>query len=280
MAETGIHSGLVIGFGAVALSDLALGLHGREGRFSGYAWMIGAATGALYCFHRLVAAGRWTGTPVPQRIATLHRDRAWLQFAVLAWTFLGLFFAERTLLPRLFFWMTPAIVLSIAYVLPVTRSGKRLRDLGWTKILWIGVAWTWLTAFIPTYVLSGVPLLNSIVQGVERMAFIVAITIPFDIRDRRHDALQGMRTLAHRLSDRALVRLGTGLYLVSILAAGFNGFHFLNAAYALVPILLFIPYRKLLRRSLQTEDDLFYSILVDGLMILAWLLFQVLDLFL
>jgi len=277
LAESGIHAGLVIASGAMAMTQLALALHGRHGQYWNYTGMIGAATGALYCFHRLVSSGRWSGPSLPPRMASLKRDHAILQGSVLAWTALAVFLAERALTPRLFLWMLPAILMSIAYVIPVTRSGKRLRDMGWTKILWIGLAWTWLTAFIPTHVLAGLPMLNSAVQGLERIAFIVAITIPFDIRDRSDDALQGLRTVAHRLHDRLLLRLGTGLFLLSILAAAFNGLHFLNVAYALVPLILLLPFRLLLLRSLRTSDDLFYSGLVDGLMVLAWLLFLLLE---
>ncbi len=273
LAETAIHLGLVIGAGAVAMTALASALNANVYNTWRYGLLVGAATAALYSFHRLVSLKR---RPADQRIgrfAALERDAGLIRLAVLAWTAATVALATYLFYHALFIWMLPAILLSLAYVMPVTRSGRRLRDLGGAKILWIALAWAWLTAFIPSYVLSGLSLLNSAVQFLERFFFIAALALPFDVRDRSSDREAGLPNLTAALSEKQILRLGRWLMGLAVFFAAFNGVHYFNTAYALVPVLLFFPYDRLLKASFMRTNELLYSGLGDGLMIIAWLLF-------
>jgi hypothetical protein len=273
LAETAIHLGLVIGAGAVAMIALASALNANASNTWRYGLLVGTATAALYSFHRLVSLKRRTAGERTGRFAALGRDAGLIRLAVLAWTASTVAIAAFVLDPVLFACMLPAIVLSLAYVMPVTRSGRRLRDLGGVKILWIALAWAWLTAFIPSYVLSGLALLNSSVQFLERFFFIAALCLPFDVRDRSSDREAGLPNLTATLSEKQVRRLGRWLMGLAVFFAAFNGVHYFNTAYALVPVLLFIPYDRLLKASFTRSNDLLYSGLGDGFLVIAWLLF-------
>ncbi len=276
LAETAIHIGLVIGAGAVAMTALASALNANAAGTWRYGLLVGTSTAALYSFHRLVSLKR---RPAGQRIgrfAALERDAGLIRLALLAWTIATVVLAAAVLDPVLFAWMLPAILLSLAYVMPVTRSGRRLRDLGGAKIFWIAMAWAWLTAFIPGYVLSGLALLNSSVLFLQRFFFIAALCLPFDVRDRPSDREAGLPNLTASLSEKQVMRLGRWLMGLAVFFAVFNGVHYFNPYYALVTVLLFIPYVRLLRASFTRTDDLLYSGLGDGFMVIAWLLFLLL----
>src|SRR5690606_12916351 len=101
------------------------------------------------------------------------------------------------------------------------------------------------------------------------------LCLPFDVRDRPFDREAGLQNLTASLSEKQVMRLGRWLMGLAVFFAVFNGVHYFNPYYALVPVLLYIPYVRLLKASFTRTNDLLYSGLLDGLMVIAWLLFHV-----
>tara|TARA_B110000196_G_C21065400_1_gene624593 strand:- start:122 stop:1021 length:900 start_codon:yes stop_codon:yes gene_type:complete len=80
-------------------------------------------------------------------------------------------------------------LISVAYSLPVYKKNGSwlcLRDVPSIKIILIAFVWAVVTSIFPMQV-SGVPI--NWLKVLERFLFVFAITIPFDIRDLRFDAL-------------------------------------------------------------------------------------------
>lgn len=107
-------------------------------------------------------------------------------------------------------------VLGLLYLLPIIshRAGS-LRQIGLLKVPLVGLVWAGMTAGLPALASTALP------EGwwwviLERFAFVCAIMLPFEMRDRRLDRSAGLRTVAHVLRPMWLRRLGVGLLIVSL----------------------------------------------------------------
>lgn len=112
--------------------------------------------------------------------------------------------------------LIPALILSFIYVTPILR-GKRLRDVHFIKILVISGVWGY---FFVIPILGHLNLKDySIFVFLEKFLLILAITIPFDIRDRKIDHAHGLRTLATQISKTTAVRMAGLILMLSLLFA-------------------------------------------------------------
>jgi len=112
----------------------------------------------------------------------------------------------------------PLGVIALLYPTPVfpgPDERKALRELPGIKILLIGLVWTGVTLWMPMR-LGGHSMSNgSGLLLLERMLFIMAITIPFDIRDLPYDAPH-MRTIPQMLGMDKAKWVAVVFLLVSI----------------------------------------------------------------
>jgi 4-hydroxybenzoate polyprenyltransferase len=160
-------------------------------------------------------------------------------------------------------------LIGVLYVAPVLPGGKRLRDLGWIKILLVGFSWGWLTAFYPWFILAEQPGLLSMLHGIDRMCFIVLLTIPFEIRDLKVDQQLQLSTLPSLLGRKRTSWLLIFLMLILFMAAGFHATHYFNPAYVATMMIISGVVLLSLKSAYHMEDDLFFSGFLDGLMIAA-----------
>lgn len=97
--------------------------------------------------------------------------------------------------------MLPLGLVAGAYVLPIIRKNAakiRIREIGLWKIFIIAAVWTGMTVILPAMDLYGFEQVLKPISwqlALERAVFILAITIPFDIRDLVNDAKKKVRTL-------------------------------------------------------------------------------------
>ncbi len=103
--------------------------------------------------------------------------------------------------PSIWLLMLPLATLAGVYVLPIIRKDAvrtKAREIGIWKIFLIAMVWVGMTVFLPAVHLSGIKSVidpMSWILGFERALFILAITIPFDIRDLINDAKKNVRTI-------------------------------------------------------------------------------------
>src|SRR5690606_38740415 len=109
-----------------------------------YGWLMGSATAALYTLHRLTGLYLHRHEPLAGRMALIHQHRSGILASWLVWSGISLWLLitqfDTTHLSR----MAPGAALGLAYVIPFTKKGTRLRDLNWWKIVWVRLAWSWL----------------------------------------------------------------------------------------------------------------------------------------
>jgi 4-hydroxybenzoate polyprenyltransferase len=172
-------------------------------------------------------------------------------------------------------WLIPGASIAIIYVVPVLSKGRRLKDLGWTKTVLIGWSWAWLTAFIPALYFNHEPLYMSTFLGIGRMLFIIAITIPFEIRDITIDSSVGLNTMPAYFGLEKTIRAGIILCILLLIFFTINSIHYHSPAYGIAMSSMSLLTIWILRKSQYEKDDYFFSGLTDGTMIMALIIYWV-----
>ncbi len=83
--------------------------------------------------------------------------------------------------------LLPLGLISLFYALPLFGAGKGLRDLPYLKVFLIALSWAYLTVGVPAPECGFWMEASEWLLFTERTLFVLAITIPFDIRDLPYD---------------------------------------------------------------------------------------------
>ena len=228
------------------------------------------ATLAAYGFMRLVRVG--DAAAASDHLAWAHAHRGVLTAltalsaagsALLLWTH------AREALP-LALLLAPAVGL---YILPA-RSGrnKGLRHVPFLKLFLIATVWSGVVVAFPLIArgFGDSPLLYLLL--VERALFVLAITLPFDIRDLHHDE-PAQRTVPRALGIGltrvlALLALLGSLVIVALVCLTQGLVDGLFGA-----LLGYVITGWLVLRSRPNSGAVHYSVLLDGTLLLVPLLF-------
>lgn len=117
--------------------------------------------------------------------------------------------------------LLPFGIVAAAYSIPIKFGGKTyvLRESGISKIFLITLMWGVTTALLPVVEIEGLGSLlewDTIFLFITRMAFVFAITIPFDIRDLRYDKETGVNTIPRLIGERNAKLLSVVLLVLFI----------------------------------------------------------------
>lgn len=158
-------------------------------------------------------------------------------------------------------------VVGILYALK-TLNGRALRDYSYIKIHLIVLTWVLITAVWPM-IREEKNILNHLELLVGLYLTILAITIPFDIRDLNYDD-SSKKTIPQLLGVRlsivlSSVFLASGFYLIAYYDADFlrNPFFYIT----------FIGFFILILATKQTRKELYFSGWIDGWIVFLGLMF-------
>lgn len=180
-----------------------------------------------------------------------------------------------TILPSLTWRQTSiastTFIITAMYGIPVAAfKNKALRQIPYLKIFLIAFCWVGVTAAIP---LADAKMDSSnITFCAAQVLFIFGITIPFDIRDVQSDSPENF-TIAQRLGLRWAKILSVVCMPIVIYNYSFLPISSIQMWALSIPALVAIP---LLLMANPNRKDLYYTGLIDGLMVLqgtmVWLL--------
>lgn len=163
--------------------------------------------------------------------------------------------------------MVPGTI-TLIYVLPLFYWHGRwvkLREVGIGKAFLIAVVWSVLCALIPL-LRTDVPYSSAMAPTLSIALFILAITIPFDVRDLANDDHQHISTLPMLLGERNALLLASGILLASF------SFMFLwvdgGMMQHLPVIAVYAATATLILLTDKTRGELWYSLLLDGTIVL------------
>ncbi len=228
----------------------------------------------LYAIHRIVGLVKVKPFLEKYRYAVIYRFRNHIKL----YAFLGgvgaLYFFFQLSLANQLLLVIPSI-LSLGYVLPFVKGKKRLRDFDYIKIFLVAIVWGVITVLMPILERTTTLELQHGFILLERTFFIFAITLPFDIRDLKIDAHIEVKTIPGMIGIKKTKQLARfSLLMVLVLATlnwnlffGYYSFGNLLGIFFSMCITLW-----LIEKSDQTDEDYFFTGLMDGTMILQFLL--------
>lgn len=261
-----IYGGAFIGLCASCITALSFELTGQAEQNLPYIFLIGAATAALYALHRVVGLNKTVHLKTSERFSIIRKYQFHIRVYTVIWAMISLSLLASFNLSFLLL-LLPGGIIAFTYVIPFLSGGRRLRDLGWAKIVMIGFSWTWLTAVIPLGYFTEASIQMIVIHGLERMLFIMLLTIPFEIRDLHLDRSVGLITIPEKLGRKRTSRIAIILCIAVIFLSGLAAFQYFNLAYVIAMSLTSLLVIPLIHFSYAIEDDYFFGGLMDGLMI-------------
>lgn len=160
---------------------------------------------------------------------------------------------------------------SVVYVvrfIPYNNKWLALRDIPFLKIFVIAFVWALVTGMLP--IISSKDLIQINLQHIlfltKQFLFVVAITIPFDIRDMKYDVEKGIKTFPLVVGVKKVIILGVLLLLGFIAITSYEFLVFQNITMSLwiTEIITILLVAVLLLLSKKQQPELFYSLIIEG----------------
>ncbi len=177
------------------------------------------ATLCLYSIHRIVGIRKMSSFTKMGRYKVIE-DFKWhiivyclIGFLVSSYCFFSLQSFQQMLIIIL-------ALISVAYALPLFSRKRRLRDFNYVKIFLIAIVWALLCGYLPISLNDWDSKYALIIA--EKFLFILAVTIPFDIRDMEYDEEINVKTLPHKFGMRGSKYLASTLLIVALLLSLFS----------------------------------------------------------
>lgn len=155
-------------------------------------------------------------------------------------------------------------IFAVGYNIPMRKNGLTLRSISYLKSIWISLVWTICTFLLP---LSEEEFRFPVQEFLQRFLFFYVITIPFDIRDLKYDEPK-MKTNPQLLGKTGAIIFGI-ILLITCLCLAFDiqtdkvAMHF-TVSYLITGVMILL--------SLKERKELFYPMLIDGMLILQSIL--------
>ena len=172
-------------------------------------------------------------------------------------------------------------IISVFYNIPLLslKDSKSIgiRNLPLVKQLSIVLVWTVSCVFIPIMLAPSKPTVHILLLIVERALLYSIISIPFDIRDLTVDRIKGVKTIPVLWGEtkaRQLCILLIICYLIGLIAFSYQQFNkvFFAQLTHLILVIWFI-----LKPNWQ-KNNYHYFLLIDGLLVLQYLLLLIFNL--
>ncbi len=237
-----------------------------------------SATLFLYALHRIVGIHKVQAFNDKYRYAIINQYRSHILFyAIIGGIIAAWFFFYLSLISQLLI-VVPAF-LSLGYVLPFFGKERRLRDFDYLKIFLVAIVWAFITVILPLVEHGkGTFSTTSILLLIERMLFVFAITLPFDIRDLKVDESIEVKTIPAMIGITKTKNLAA---ITLLLAFTISCILFYIGLYTL-PILValgisFSTTYLLIHNCDPSKHDYYFTALMDGTMIIQFLLIYVIS---
>lgn len=257
-----VTANIYIAFAAICLSCETYLLLDQKLKCDGLLSIIFFSTLFIYNHHRFIAL----------------RNNLFYQHATIVSLF-GLIISAFYCPLKIILILIPLGFISFAYSVPLIRNKYgfvRLREIPGLKIFFLSLVWTLATVLLPILNLNleffTWPIFLTLTR---RMLFVFAICIPFDIRDMQNDLRGNLRTLPVIMGERNAKILSLIALLCFFLLALFQFRFETFFNHALAFLLSSVITAMLVIKTYPWRKDFFYSVLIDGTMILQFLLVAV-----
>lgn len=158
--------------------------------------------------------------------------------------------------------------------------GIRLRDFGFLKPIIVAVVWSFVGVVVPLAENIQQDMLTVFLIWLNRFLFIVAITIPFDVRDLKFDKMNlKYGTIPMKIGKLRSYWLSQGLLMLSAMPLLITFYLTQHLEEFLVPMLLwYLITSSVIRYNLKSKKEVSeyqYTFWLDGTMVFGYLLFAI-----
>ena len=108
------------------------------------------------------------------------------------------------------------MLLILMYILPIFPRDRNLRSLGFLKVIIVAFTWTGVTVLLPFFADHSIMWWDTYVLSLQRFLFVLAMMIPFEIRDMYLDP-PGIKTLPRKFGVFRTKLLGVALAFLSFI---------------------------------------------------------------
>lgn len=235
--------------------------------------LIFCATLANYIFHRVFPIYLHSYKKHPNKIFQWSIDH--LHFLSISFfvAFVLLIFTFFKIKVQTQFCLIVLAIITLLYSTPIIKSTKirkRLRDVAYIKILLIAFTWALVCGSLPLIQSSEQFMLSQhVAVFFEKFFYIIAITIPFDIRDMEHDKSTDVKTIPIKIGIGNSILFALFCLVVSyvILLSVSN-----NISLQIAYLFTYAVTAYYILESSIKIDNFFYLFYMDGLMILLFFL--------
>lgn len=155
------------------------------------------------------------------------------------------------------------------YAVPFVRH-KNLRNFSGLKIFVVAFVWAGVTVIVPVVASEATISLDILLTFLQRILIVVALILPFEIRDVPYDALN-LKTLPQQVGVRNTKLLGLAVLLICLVFEFFKQDS--DVAY-IVSLLIFSVFMGWFLITSKTDQNRYFaSFWVEGLPIIWFLLF-------
>jgi len=260
-----LFSNLYVAIGAACLIQSTIIQLGNTNHLFSYSLLTFFATLFIYNLQRIFYS--------PQKDnSLLSIRRKWIfknQFSIKLLCIIGFIGVAITFFfndYKIIFYLSPLLLLSVAYFLPFIK----LRKNTWFKLLTLTIVWTTVTAVVPILLNDTNPFSeNNILHVAVRFTFMISICIPFDIRDMEIDKKENIFTLSQKLGENKTrwIAFGFMLFYTLLIVTEFS-LHMFSMKIFIALILTAIVNAIIVLMSSSKRSEYFYTALLDGTMIL------------
>lgn len=168
------------------------------------------------------------------------------------------------------FYLSPLLILSLLYFLPFSK----LRKNPFFKLLTLAIAWTVVTVLIPILLYNSETVTkNNLLLIFSRFCFMMAICIPFDIRDLEIDKADSISTLPLLIGENIARWLALGFMLAySFLMIPEYTLGIINLKMFLVLLVSSLVSGAMVLMSNSKRSEYYYTAGIDGTMVLQGVL--------
>lgn len=174
--------------------------------------------------------------------------------------------------PYCFVVLIPMGGLSIFYVLPIIpfySKSPTLRDLPYLKIFIIGLVWSIAIVCLPlidSNFATGLDV-NLFIPLLQNFLFVIAITLPFDIRDVKFDKSNNLKTIPQLIGFKqttilSVLLLILSIILLNILPLGY--YHYVALIIGHIITIAIITFTN------EKRKELFFAGLIEGTVLILY----------
>lgn len=259
-----LYSNIYIGLCAVALTLETYLLLGIPPELNPVLIFVFCATVAIYALHRIIGISKVHEFIEDERYQVIstykHHIQLYAGIAVVG-GLITFFYLPVSVQLTL---VLPGLV-SLGYVLPVFKGRKyRLRDFNFIKIFLIAAVWGYVTVLLPMMEHQSFTNQRFWLLLIERMLFIFAITLPFDLRDLDVDQHNKVRTIPSTIGLQKTIYLAIVLlmagWLICFLILDGSQLIGVTAGYLITGLLIWF--------SKNWKHDYWFTGVLDGTMLI------------